>query len=83
MEYNNSNFTLYRYRYYIGYFVAAAIVLIGFFVAWQLIPGGLSVGEQKSSVETGALSIDKFKPDMVINLPYHLLQRASFKFFDV
>lgn len=83
MKFEITNLLVYRYRYYLGYLVALAIILAGFFVAWQYIPGGLSTAEQQSTVETGLLSISNFTPNMVIDLPFHLLQRASFNLFEI
>ncbi|MEO8691473.1 MAG: glycosyltransferase family 39 protein [Candidatus Saccharimonas sp.] len=47
------------------------------------IPGGLRIEETQSALTSGALSIKSLAPDMVINWPYHILQRGSFLLFGV
>lgn len=73
-----TEYFLYRHRYIIGYVFLVLVILGGFAVALLYVPGGISQEEIKASTETSALSIKDFQPEMVVNLPYYLLQRASF-----
>lgn len=74
-----SEYTLYRLRYVIGYTLIALIIVTMIVVAGLFIPGGLSQNEMASVVSSDALSLSlsSFDPQAIVNLPYHLLQRAS------
>jgi 4-amino-4-deoxy-L-arabinose transferase-like glycosyltransferase len=52
-------------------------------LAGLYVPGGLRTAEMHSSLQSGALSIESIDPTMVIDLPYHVLQRLSFIVFGV
>lgn len=77
-----TDYWLYRKRYIIGY-TLMAVTLIGLlFVAGMFIPGGLSKAEMNSVVASNATNFSlSFKPESVIDLPYHLLQHASISLF--
>lgn len=70
---------LYRYRYAVGYtlFLLSLVFLLLFELTG--IPAGLSRGEIASAAHSAATSVRN--PETVINLPYHLLQRASIEVF--
>ncbi len=72
-----TDFLLYRWRYIVGYAVIGLATTALLIVAGLLIPGGLSEAEMQSVVRSSALSFDTFTPDMIVNLPYQLLQRVS------
>lgn len=74
---------LYRWRYLIGY--AAIIIAIGtvLTIASLHVPGSLRQGEMDAALKSGSLSTTALKPDMIVNLPYHVLQRLSFTAFGV
>lgn len=78
-----TDYTLYRWRYILGYGLIGLTIAVLLAIAGLYIPGGLSVGEQQSVVTSSALSfsLDSFDPSAIINLPYHLLQRASIELF--
>ena len=78
-----TDYLLYRWRYVLGYFfiIAAVGILISF--ASIYVPGALRAGEITSSLKSGALSMQSMEPAMVIDLPYHILQRVSFILFGV
>lgn len=78
-----TDYTLYRWRYVLGYGMIGLTIAGLLAVAGLYIPGGLSVAEQQSVVTSSALSfsLDSFDPAAIINLPYHLLQRASIELF--
>ncbi len=74
---------LYRWRYRLGYvfITLVGITVIGLIAT--LIPGALREAEMHSALTSGALSIKSLAPSMVIDWPYHVLQRASFILFGV
>src|SRR3954447_8581287 len=80
-----TDYLLYRWRYALGYSFIGLTVLGLLIVAGLFIPGGLSQSEMNSVVvsNTSSLSFESFRPETVINLPYHLLQHASLSLFGV
>lgn len=74
-----SEYTLYRWRYTLGYIVAGLTVTAMLLVAGLFIPGGLSKAEINSAVASNSLSFSlaSFEPSAIINLPYHVLQHLS------
>ncbi len=78
-----SSLYLYRLRYWIGYGLIA-IVSIGLLIfAGLYVPGGLSNDEINSTIVSSNISISDMGSFTVTNLPYHILQSASFKIFGV
>ena len=69
--------TLYRYRYYIGYGLFIALLVAILTIDVTAIPRGLSDAEMNSAVASN--QINPFSPHStdIINLPYHLAQKAS------
>lgn len=69
--------TLYRYRYYIGYGLFVALLVAILTIDVTSIPRGLSDAEMHSAVASN--QINPFSPHStdIINLPYHLAQKAS------
>lgn len=80
-----TEYSLYRWRYFLGYGLIGLILLGVFAVAGLYIPGALSPAEMQSVITSDAIrfSFDGFDPNSVVNLPYHLLQRASIEVFGV
>lgn len=80
-----SDYFLYRWRYLLGYGVIVILMAALLAVTWFLIPGGISSAEMNSTVNSSSLtfSIQTFKPEAIVNLPYHLLQHGSFTLFGV
>lgn len=76
-----SKFTLYRWRYKIGYSIIGLMLvgLIGF--AGRYIPGGLSVGEQASVVTSYSIDYTNLSSLVTLDLPYHLLQDGILHLF--
>lgn len=75
--------TLYRYRHLIGYgfLVLLTIGLLLLFIT--KIPPGLSSAEEASALQSSQLVFDKefLNHTNTVDLPYHLLQWGSLKFF--
>jgi hypothetical protein len=78
-----TDYTLYRWRYIIGYSLIGIIIVGLLIVAGLFVPGGLSQAEMQSVVASHsiAFSLDSFDPQAIVNLPYHLLQRGSIELF--
>jgi len=72
---------IYRWRYAFGYITVGLGCLVLLFVASLYIPGGLSDREIAAVTTANDLSIKHFQPDMVVNLPYYLTQKAGFYLF--
>lgn len=79
---NITDFLLYRWRYILGYGVILLVVVSLMVIAGLYIPGALSQAEI-NSVVTSSQPLRAFDPAQIINLPYHLLQRASISLFGV
>lgn len=80
-----TDYLLYRWRYILGYGVIVLSILGLLTVALLYIPGGLSSAEMDTVVKSSSLvpSLTDFDPQSIINLPYHLLQRASISLLGV
>lgn len=77
-----TDYLLYRWRYILGYGVISLIVIGLLLVAGLVVPGALSQAEL-DSVVTSSRPLAAFDPNFIVNLPYHLLQRASLHVFGV
>jgi hypothetical protein len=80
-----TDYLFYRWRYVLGYgFIGISLVVL-LIVAGIFIPGGLTSTEMDSVVTSKAISFSlaSFDANSVINLPYHLLQRASLDIFGI
>ena len=69
--------TLYRFRYYIGYGVFAALLVLILSVNISGVPRGLTDAEMASAVASNKISLTAPHTADIINLPYHLAQKAS------
>lgn len=74
---------LYRWRYRLGYVFVTLVGITVIGLITTLVPAGLREAEVQSALTSGALSIKSLAPSMVIDWPYHILQRASFMLFGV
>ena len=74
---------VYRWRYILSYVFVGLIIAIVVAIASIYVPGALRSGEMNSALQSGALSVESLDPLMVIDLPYHILQRLSFMAFGV
>lgn len=74
-----TDYLLYRWRYILGYGLIILSILGVLTIALFYIPGGLGQAEMDTVVKSSSLtlSLTEFDPASIINLPYHLLQRAS------
>jgi len=76
-----SQLFLYRYRFYIGYFLLALAYLALLFGLPLLAPAGLSDAEMESAAASYALQPDAILRGDIVNLPYRLLQKTSIMLF--
>lgn len=74
---------LYRWRYRLGYIFVTLVGITVIGLIATLVPAALREAEMQSALTSGALSIKSLAPHMVIDWPYHVLQRASFMVFGV
>lgn len=73
--------TLYRYRYIISYGLFVIFLLALLLTDIGNIPNGISESEMRSSVSSNSLNPLAPRAADVINLPYHLMQKASIGLF--
>lgn len=80
-----TEYSLYRWRYFLGYGLIGLILLSVFIVAGLYIPGALSQAEMDSVINSDTIrfSLSNFDPASVVNLPYHLMQRASIELLGI
>jgi hypothetical protein len=78
-----TDYFLYRWRFIVGYSVFGLAFAGLLVVAGLYIPGGLSQAETNSVVAAHAFSLKSFDPSLIVNLPFHLLQRASMHIFGI
>ena len=88
-----SELALYRYRYVIGYALIAILIAGLLVLNVQSVPAGMSPTEQTSALASSQLRlnfhVDTIGQDILtflqntnaVDLPYHLLQRASIEIF--
>jgi hypothetical protein len=78
-----TDYLLYRWRYVLGYLFIIAVLTTLISFASLYVPGALREQEITASLKSGALSVHSLDPSMVIDLPYHILQRFSFMLFGI
>lgn len=76
-----STYTLYRWRYVIGYGLIGLILAGLLLFAGLYLPGALSEAEVKASIVSSSLSFQNPETLAVANLPYYLLQSGIFSLF--
>ncbi len=77
-----SEILLYRYRYIIGYLLFVIVLVGALYLSFQ-VPGQLTSGEKQSAVTSATLSLQDPTAKDIVDLPYHLLQKASLHKFDI
>lgn len=86
--------TLYRYRYVISYALLVLLAVGLLILNFHTLPPGMTAGEQASALTSAGISfanfhLETFGGDMLaflrtihaVDLPYHLVQKASLQFF--
>lgn len=74
-----TDYALYRWRFPIVYGLLILVLAVMVTTAILFAPGGLSAHEIRSASSSAALNWQALRPDEVINLPYALVQKASFE----
>lgn len=72
-----NKYSIYKYRYWIGYSLLALVLTATMVIAATLIPGGLDQNEQASALKSASLNLSSPESLLVIDLPYHALQKIS------
>lgn len=83
MQKKVTDYGIYRWRYAIGYTLVVLTVVSAILFAGLFTPGELRSEEQIGAVNSSNLSIKNLAPSMVVNLPYHMLQKSVFSIFGV
>ncbi|HSE29662.1 MAG TPA: glycosyltransferase family 39 protein [Candidatus Saccharimonadales bacterium] len=77
-----SEWTFYKYRFQLGYGFLALVVALYILLFSGLIPPGLSTTETQSLITSTDLKLNEL-PTAIVDLPYHLLQKASVELLGV
>ncbi len=83
MKRHVTDYWLYKHRYVLGYSLALLSIGAALTAAALYVPSGLRTAELDNAVISGSLAFQQFDPNSVVNLPYHILQRAGFAVFGV
>ncbi len=78
---NVTDFNLYNFRYPLGYAILALLFVTILVIASLKVPGGISPREMTAVTNSDALSLKNFSPEMIVNIPYYLLQKTSLVLF--
>lgn len=81
--YDFSKYTLYRWRYVIGYVLVGILLAVVLLFAGLFLPGGLSSQEMTSVIRAEALDLHDPASLTVQNLPYYAAQAGIFQIFGV
>ena len=74
---------IYKYRYFLGYAIISLGLIAVLLFAGLYLPGGLSAEETESAIKSNSINYGDAGSIAITNLPYHLLQKASFVLFGV
>lgn len=75
------NYTLYKLRFWLGYGALGAIIAAVLVIAALYVPGGLTAEEQRSVLQSATMDITKPATLLIVDFPYHALQRLSIALF--
>ncbi len=78
-----SKYTIYRWRYVIGYSLFGLLLAGLLIFAGLYIPGGISTEEMRAAVSSTALSLSDPSSFAIANLPYYGLQALIFSVFGI
>lgn len=80
---NITDFFIYKWRYILGYTIVGLALIAALTFAGFYAPGALSQQEMNAVVKTDQLDFSSLDSIAVTNLPFHLLQEASFSLLGV
>lgn len=72
-----TDYLLYRWRFGLGFIIIAILIGVIVWLGARAIPGELRAAEIQSVLTSSSLSKSSLDPAMIVNFPYHLLQRLS------
>lgn len=75
------DYMLYKLRFWIGYGALLIILASVLVFAALYVPGGFTPDEQASALRSASLSLSHPETLLVVDLPYHALQRLSISVF--
>lgn len=75
------NYTLYKLRFWLGYGLLGIIIATVLIVAALYVPGGISADEQRSVLQSATMDITRPATLLIVDFPYHALQRLSIAVF--
>lgn len=78
-----TSYTLYRYRYWIGYGIIGLTLIGVLLYAGLYVPGGISEAESASVITSANIKPTDLSSYAIINMPYHMLQKLSVFLFGV
>lgn len=78
-----TSYSLYRFRYWIGYSLIGLTLIGALLYAGLFVPGGISQGEMSSVITSSDIKPVELSSYAVLNLPYHMLQKISMYLFGV
>ena len=76
-----SKLFLYRHRFVLGYLALAIVFTFTLVILPSITPNGLSEAEMSSVTTSMGTHYDTILSGNVVDLPYHILQKASVKLF--
>lgn len=76
-----SKLFLYRFRFHIGYIILGIAFIALLLFMPKIAPNGLSNAEIESATVSYNTHLDIITTGNIVDLPYHLLQKTSIKFF--
>ena len=80
---NIKDYTLYRWRFWIGYSLIAVLTTATLLAALFTAPSGISAAEEQSTLKAASLSADNPDSLLIIDAPFYILQRISIAIFGV
>ena len=72
---------LYRLRFWIGYGLLVLALSLLLILAVTQTSGGISSSEQTSALKSASITVKNISSFMIIDLPYHMLQKISISLF--
>lgn len=75
------NYTLYKLRFWLGYGALAVAISIVLLTGALYTPGGITAAEEEAVIKSASLSFTDPSSALIIDLPYHALQKLSIALF--
>lgn len=75
------NYTLYKLRFWIGYSMLLMVLVGVLLFAALYVPGGFTAEERASALQSSSLKLADPSSLLIIDLPYHAVQKLSISLF--